>query len=670
MYRRLISNVSVAESTAVGIYYTVKNTGGNIQHFGFINISRRFLNIMATENSKIPERAEPETEDLLFRRQIEPYGEAGKPKPFCTKKKLLIIAIVLVMLLLYALGLGIGLAVGLSRDRVTEDKPIEVKIPIGAVVTDHEACSEIGRQILERHGTAVDAAIAALICNGVRTPHSMGIGGGCFMVVYDRSVQSAVIIDGRETAPGRMTHDLFMDLRSKNVRAGMIGVPGELKAYKLAHDIYGRLPWKDLFEPTIEMMRDGFPLSTATAKALQVVLRFGIKLTDFPLLCEIFCSNTTTGEVKQEGDIIYMPNLLTTLKGIAKDGPDYIYESPVTVKIVKELKGRGGLFENIDFTMNYEPLMESAMKFDFGEYNIYTMGGSTGGPVLGLILSILKGLQFSGDDLSSTDRKVETYHKIIEAIKFAYADRYGLGDPLYENSTIELLRKMQSEKYASYLRQHIDFTETHDVSYYTSIAGEYSETEGTSHVSVLSPYGDAVSVTSTINYYFGSGIVSNTTGIIWNNEMQDFDTTPTNSPNLVKPGKRPRSSMCPVIVVQKSTGQVKLVTGAAGGSKITTSTAQFIARLLLLGQSLEEATKEKRFHHMLYGNTLYVEKGFPEDIISGLNKSKKHNVVKDNADFMAVVESILTDDNGVIQGYADRRKSPGKTSYMYEFNMN
>lgn len=620
---------------------------------------------MSTEtNDTAAEKAVPEHEDLLFK----PYGKSGGPQPCCTKKKLIIIAIVMVMLLLYALGLGIGLAVGLSRDRGTEIKPVEVKIPIGAVVTDHEACSEIGRRILERHGTAVDASIAALICNGVRTPHSMGIGGGCYMVVYDRHSETSVAIDGRETAPGRMTHDLYKDMRMKNVRASLIAVPGELKAYKLAHGIYGRLPWKDLFTPTIEMMREGFPLSSATARALRVTEQYGMKLIDFPLLCEIFCSNTTTGELKKEGDLIFMPNLVTTLEGIANEGPDYLYESPVTVQIVNEIKERGGVLENIDFTMDYKALIESAMEFRFGDYSMYTTGGNSGGPVVGLILNILKGLKFSGDDLSSTDRKVEAYHKIIEAIKLAYADRYQLGDPSYENSTVELLKKMQSEEYASYLRRHIDNVETHDVDYYTSVGGEYRETEGTSHVSVLSPYGDAVSVTSTINYYFGSGIVSNSTGIIWNNEMQDFDTTPENSPNLVAPGKRPRSSMSPVIVVNKSTGKVKLVTGAAGGSKITTTTAQIIARTLLLDQSLEEATDAKRFHHALYGNKLYLEKGFPEDIVSGLNNSKKHNVIRDSSDYMAVVESIITDQEGVINGYADRRKPPGKTSYMYEFN--
>lgn len=621
---------------------------------------------MATETNKVQEKP-VEHEDLLFKGRIKPYEKSNEPKPCCTRKKMIIGSVILVMLLLYALGLGIGLAVGLTRDKEESNSShSEVKVAIGAVVTDHEACSEIGRRMLERHGTAVDASIAALICNGVRTPHSMGIGGGCYMVVYDKSSRTADAIDGRESAPRRMTHELFKNMTEENVEARVIGVPGELKAYKKAHNIYGRLPWRDLFEPTIQMLKDGFPLSEATAKALQVYIAYGVKFTDYPLLCEIFCSNTTTGTLKQEGDMIYMPNLVTTLEGVANQGPDYLYNSQVTVDIVKEIKERGGILETMDFNMDYKVFKENAMRFDLGDYYLYTMGGNSGGPVMGLILNILKGLKFSGDDLSSTAKKIETYHKIIEATKFAYADRILLGDPAFEDVS-QLLKRMQSDEYAAYLRGNIDEVETHDVDYYTRVGGDYVDAEGTSHVSVLSPYGDAVSVTSTVNYYFGSRIVSNSTGIIWNNEMQDFDLTPENSPNLIKPGKRPRSSMCPVIIVNKSSGQVKLVTGAAGGSRITTSTAQIIARTLFLNQDIEDATNEKRFHHPLFGNKLLVEKGFPQDILKGLNNTKKHNVVRDSRGYMAVVESIITDESGAIKGYADNRKKPGKTSYMYDF---
>ncbi|XP_045174732.2 glutathione hydrolase 1 proenzyme-like isoform X2 [Mercenaria mercenaria] len=619
-----------------------------------------------TDEKKDPEKI-PENEDLLFGGQVKPYEKSQKAVGCCrcTKKKLLILAVVLGMLLLYGIGLAIGLAVGLSRDEEEKpQKPEDVLEPVGAVVSDHEACSDIGRDILARYGTAVDAAIATLICNGVRTPHSMGIGGGCTFVIFDKESSGAATIDGQAISPASMTENKYTRLSVESINARRIAVPGELKAYKEAHTRYGRLPWKDLFEPTIQMIRAGFPLSGATADALKYLVSINNDqyLTKFPGLCEIFCANTTTGEPKKAGDTILWPKLADTLQGVADEGVDYIYDSPLTNTIVDEIRKEGGILDISDFIMKYEVKTGNALEVYLDNSTLYTMDGATGGPIVALILNILK--RYEWLDMNTLEGEVDFYHKLIEAMKFSDADRMRLGDPDFDNTTW-ILEKMRSEEYADILRTKIT-EKTHEKPYYTDATGSFGDLMGTSQVSVLSPYGDAVSVTSTVNWYFGSMIVSNATGIIWNNEMDDFDTDPARSTsvNRIEPGKRPRSSMAPCIVVDNQ-DNVKLVTGGAGGSKIATSVAQLIAKTLLLGMPLNDAVDSKRLHHTLKDNQLSLEKGFPEEIKRLLTEERGHRSSYSSSNIFSVIESILVDDKGALLAYADPRKLSGKASYMY-----
>ncbi|XP_060575430.1 glutathione hydrolase 1 proenzyme-like [Ruditapes philippinarum] len=634
-----------------------------------------------SEEKKDPERV-PENEDLLFGGQVKPYTKEHKPSGCCrcTKKRILILAVILGMLSLYGIGLAIGLAVGLNREQEQQTtKPKVLKEPVGVVVSDHEACSDIGRDILARYGTAVDAAIATLICNGVRTPHSMGIGGGCIFVVYDKEYRKIATIDGQAVSPTSLTETIYTQLTRQNINARRIAVPGELKAYKEAHTRYGRLPWKDLFEPTIQMIRNGFPLSDATASALDYLANTRkFNMTKFPGLCAIFCNNTGTGEIKKAGDTIMWPKLADTLQAIAIEGIDYIYDSPMTNMIVDEIKSEGrcketqmseiiqrrGMLDISDFILDYKVRTGNALEVYLENSTIYTMNGATGGPIVGLIMNILK--RYDWMDMDTLEGQVDFYHRMIEAMKFSDADRMRLGDPDFDNTTW-ILDKMRSEEYADILRTKIT-AETHEIPYYTDATGSYGDKMGTSQVSVLSPYGDAVSVTSTVNWYFGSMIVSNATGIIWNNEMDDFDTDPKRPTkvNRLEPGKRPRSSMAPTIVVDNE-DNVKMVTGGAGGSYIATTVAQVLAKVLLLNMPLQEAMDSKRIHHKLADNTLYLEKGFPEDIKELLTdaEGRKHVAKFSTSRLFSVVESISVDDNGTMFGYADKRKKQGKASYMY-----
>ncbi|KAK3608464.1 hypothetical protein CHS0354_010306, partial [Potamilus streckersoni] len=537
------------------------------------------------------------------------------------------------------------------------------QVPIGAVVTDHEACSDVGRDILVRGGSAVDAAIAALLCNGVRTPHSMGIGGGCFMVIYDKLSKKAVAIDGREVAPIAATAKMFSNFTGYNIGSKMIGVPGELLAYRKAHQMYGKLPWKSLFMPAIKMAVDGHPLGNSTARALTIVAAL-INVTNIPNFCEIFCKD---GRVLREGETVRMPKLGRLLRRIAKYGPEFIYTNDKRVhKLVKEINQAGGIFQHFDFTMYNKTKDYPAVEFNIGGYKLYTTGAPSGGPVLELILNILKGFNITAVNISSTEKEAELFHKMIEAFKFAHADKLYMGDPDFVQIQ-KRLEKMKSEDYAAYIRCNIDPAMTHNVSYYTNLTAEDSHSFGTSHMSVLSPSGDAVSVTSTINFYFGSLVISKSTGIIWNNVMADFTfkenkTSPLQfQANKVEPSKKPLSSIAPVIMTDKK-GNVELVVGAAGGSKIVNIVLQILVRVLWLNQTLAEAMGAKRISHTLIPNELDYENGVSKELLHQL-EAKGHRLAS-VPNFLTVVEGILVKD-GQIEAVSDKRKLPGKPSYVY-----
>ncbi|KAL4224739.1 Gamma-glutamyltranspeptidase 1 [Mactra antiquata] len=622
---------------------------------------------MSTEDRNETDTIPPK-EDLLFGGAVRPKEEnnGGGGCCTCTKKKLIIIAVIVIMLLLYGIGLAIGLAIGMTKDKQSEDGSNnndihkDNLIPIDVVVSDNGVCSDIGRDMLERGGTAVDAAIATLLCNGVKTPHSMGIGGGCFMLIYDRYEKKTIAIDGRETAPRYMTADIYENMTEYNVNARRIGVPGELKAYHEAYLRYGRIPWRELFQPTIKMLREGFPLSEGTARALVFSQKFlqlkGVDFTYFPGVCAIFCANTTTGSLKKAGDMIYWPKLADTFKGIAEEGIDYIYNSPLTNTLVEEINNEGGIFNAADFIVDYKAKVEKPLAVQYKNYTIYSMDGATGGALVGLVLNILKGYDWEGIE------KLEYFYKLLEAMKFSVADHQRLEDAAFHNVSW-LLEKMRSEEYADILRSKIT-EQSHDASYYTNITSSMDPMDfmGTSHVSVLSNYGDAVSVTSTINWYFGSSMVSNSTGILWNNEMDDFSPLGSSKINLVEPGKRPRSSMAPVIVVDNK-NDVKIVIGGAGGSYIPTSVAQVLSNLLFLDMPLEDAVDEKRVHYKIDDDVTVLERDFPKDISDKLEEDKGHKVTYYSRDIMSVIESIYVNDN--IKGYADPRKLSGKASYIY-----
>ncbi|KAM9544598.1 gamma-glutamyltransferase 5a [Salvelinus alpinus] len=510
-----------------------------------------------------------------------------------------------------------------------------------AVAADSETCSKIGRDILQRGGSAVDGAIAALLCTSVINPQSMGIGGGSIFTVMDSSGK-VKIINSRETVPQEFNPDLLSGCpHNFQMMTGSqwIGVPGEIRGYEQAHRLFGKLPWASLFHPTIKLAREGFPVPQVLGRFIPLIN------TDETLpVRQLFLDKN--GNLLKVGDTVKFEKLADTLEIIANQGADAFYTGKVAEDLIGDIKEAGGTLSMKDLEL-FKVTVTDAWTIPLGEYQMHFPPPPSGGAILSFILNIMKEYTLNSASLMGK-QKTLTYQRYIEACKFSNGLRKYIRDPHFNSKPRAL--KFTEQQFADHFRAMISSNETHDAQYYNITP--YLDTMGTTHVSVIAEDGTAVSVTSTINHMFGSRVFSPKTGVILNNELADF----CGKADHIVAGEQPPSSMSPVVLQSK---YKTLVIGGSGGSMITTGMALTLMNHLWFGKSLEEAIAAPVVF-VDSKNALKFEPDFDKAVVEDL-KNFGHTVEVQKY-FYNVVNAVEKD-IGCIKAVSDSRKMGKAAGY-------
>lgn len=477
---------------------------------------------------------------------------------------------------------------------------------VGLVVADSELASEAGMAILKRGGNAIDAAIATAFALSVVDQASSGLGGGGFMVIYRAQDRKSFALDFRETAPQASKRELYMKdgkaVPSLSLTGALaVAVPGEAAGLIEAQKRFGTLSLPVLMAPAIRLAADGFPLDAALRVAIE---RQQANMKRFPNLGRIYMPK---GDSPKEGEILRQAELATTLKAIAQEGAAVFYNGWIGEAIVETIRKDGGEM-TLDDLKNYRPVWRAPLIGSYRNRTVITMPPpSSGGVALLTMLNILEGRK-----LDQLQHNSAAYlHLVAETMKHAFADRAQfLGDPDFVHVPV---RKLTSKDYAAWIRGRILADKTRPTNFY----GYYNydaEKGGTTHFSVIDRFGNAVAVTQSVNTRFGSKVLVAKTGIVLNNEMDDFaihtDTANVygligNEANSLQPKKRPLSSMSPTIVLRD--GRPELVVGAAGGPRIISATLQTILNVLDFRMSVKAAVEAPRIHHQWLPDRLYLE---------------------------------------------------------------
>lgn len=530
----------------------------------------------------------------------------------------------------------------------------------GMVATQEAMATRVGLEILQRGGNAVDAATAVGFALAVTLPQAGNLGGGGFMMVYDAKTGATVAIDFRETAPARASRDMFLnaqgdaDPQQSRFSYRAVAVPGTVAGLALALARYGTLPLRHVIAPAVKLAGEGIPVSEDLSRSLQQARE---RLAVSPESLKIFFK--ADGSPYQPGDRWLQPELAASLKAIAEQGPAAFYEGDIARKIVADMATNGGLI-TLDDLKNYQPVVREPVRGRYRGYEIASMPPpSSGGVHLVQLLNILEHYPIAELGPNSA----ATIHRLAEAMKLAYADRSEfLGDPEFVTVPQEGLT---AKAYAAELSNRIDLDQATPAFRVKPGNPAPYESEQTTHYSVMDQQGNAVAVTYTINFSYGSGIVAAGTGILLNNEMDDFSAKPGapnafgligGAANAVAPGKRPLSSMTPTLVFKD--GKPLLVTGSPGGSRIITTVLQIVMNVVDHGMNVAEATVAPRVHHQWLPDELYVEEGLSPDTLRLLT-AMGHRLTVSNA--IGSTHSIVRTETG-LYGYSDTRSPDALTA--------
>ena len=529
----------------------------------------------------------------------------------------------------------------------------------GMVVTQEAEASRVGLDILKRGGNAIDAAVAVGFALAVTLPRAGNIGGGGFMLIHRADRNQTIAIDYREAAPAATTKDVFLDANGeadpfKSRYSGLaIGVPGTVAGLELAWRKYGsgKFSFADLIAPSIAIARQGLTVDDDVADSLSLPLA-AKALTSHASSARIYLR--ADGSVKQAGDHIALDDLAATLDAIAADGAAGFYSGPVAKKIVDAVQAAGGRMTMADLA-NYRAIERQPVSGTYRGYDVVSMPPpSSGGVHIIEILNILEGFPIGGQGLNSA----ASLHEMAEAEKLAYADRAAyLGDPDFIKIP---LAGLTSKAYAERLRDLISPDRARPATDIRPGEPQRYESDQTTHFSIVDADGDAVANTYTLNLPYGSGLVADGTGVLLNNELDDFAAKPGaanvygllgGDANAPGPMKRPLSSMSPTLVFKD--GKLTMATGSAGGSRIITTVMQIIVNVTDLGLNVAEAENAPRAHDQLFPDELRVERGVSPDTIA-LLEEMGHKVVLSPS--MGSANTIVRAPDGELTGASDLRQ--------------
>lgn len=553
-------------------------------------------------------------------------------------------------------ALMIGLLASLIIASTTHAKPATAKD--GMVATVHPLATQAGIDAFERGGNAIDAAVAAALTLGVVDTHNSGIGGGCFALIH-LADGTILALDGREMAPAKATHDMFIrdgkaDPALSQTGALAIGIPGSLAVYDYALNHGGKRTLKDLITPAADIAEQGFTIDPAFASRLAGVAD---KLAQFPDSAALMLDKD--GNPHPVGHLHKQPDLAKTYRAIAREGINHYYNGPFAQAVQNWMADNNGLVTAEDFANYTVKLREPVISTYRGYQVIGFSPPSSGGVHVAQILNILEHF-----DLTKMDAPTRA-HVTAEAMKLAFADRaHWLGDPDFA----DVPRGLADADYAEDLAHKINTNKTITVETHGTPPGADSNlfSRHTTHIAAADSQGNWIAITATLNTSYGSKVLIPGTGVFMNNQMDDFSAQPGvpnyfgllgAEANSVQPGKRPLSSMSPTIVLKND--QPVLTLGAAGGPTIITQVVQAIINHIDLGMTLPDAVAAPRIHHQWRPNRVTVEQAVDPTLIDAL---KQHGHEIQTRSSMGVTQAIALTDDGNLIGVHDPRASNGSAS--------
>jgi len=525
------------------------------------------------------------------------------------------------------------------------------------VVAQERLAAGVGAEILKQGGNAVDAAVAVGFALAVTHPQAGNLGGGGFVMIRMADGRIA-FLDFREMAPAKASRDMYLGPDGNPTRDSLVGwraagVPGSPLGLEEAHRRFGKKPWRELVLPAVKLAREGFPVEEGLVSAIKGSTK---ALAADPESTRIFLRG---GYGYQPGETLKQPELAATLERIADNGAKEFYQGETARRIAAEMQKHGGLI-TLDDLKAYRVLDRKPLEGDYRGYHLILPPPPSAGGVG--ILQMLGMLEGSGYDAAGPDSSAEV-HYVAEVMRRFYADRSEyLGDPDFYNVPVRALLdpRYLARRKASIDPEHATPSDLVQPGLPSTAAAHVAQYEGseTTHFNVVDAAGNAVSLTYTLNAYFGNGVTVAGTGVLLNDEMDDFAAKPGvpnmfgvvgGEANAIEPGKRPLSSMTPTIITKD--GKLFMAVGAPGGSRITTGVLQVILDVLDFHLNVQDAVDLPRFHQQWRPDVLYLQKNFNKDTEAAL--AKMGYTIKP-VEGVARVEAIVVRD-GMLEGGTETR---------------